>query len=98
MPCLIAMDAGDHGLRRRGRHGSEQLHEIGVAAMTRPAVFLDRDGVLVEEIYYPWTGEWEAPLVPEDVRLLPGAAAAVGRLAAAGFALAVISNQAAYAK
>jgi D-glycero-D-manno-heptose 1,7-bisphosphate phosphatase len=66
--------------------------------MTRPAVFLDRDGVLVEEIYYPRTGEWEAPLVPEDVRLLPGAAAAVKRLAQAGFALAVISNQAAYAK
>ena len=37
--------------------------------MSRPAVFLDRDGVLVEEVYYPETGEIEAPLRPEDVRL-----------------------------
>lgn len=66
--------------------------------MSRPAIFLDRDGVLVEEIYYPHTSEWEAPLVPQDVRLLPGAAAATARLAAAGYALVLISNQAAYAK
>ena len=32
--------------------------------MSRPAVFLDRDGVLVEEIFYSQTGEWEAPLRP----------------------------------
>jgi histidinol phosphatase-like enzyme len=38
----------------------------------RRAVFLDRDGVLVEEVYYPHTREWEAPLRPEDVRLIPG--------------------------
>jgi len=59
--------------------------------VSRPAVFLDRDGVLVEEIFYAQTGEWEAPLRPEDVRLIPGAAAA-------GYALVLISNQAAYAK
>jgi D-glycero-D-manno-heptose 1,7-bisphosphate phosphatase len=66
--------------------------------MSRPAVFLDRDGVLVEEIFYPETGETEAPLRPEDVRLLPGAADAARRLAAAGYALIVVSNQAAFAK
>lgn len=66
--------------------------------MNRPAVFLDRDGVLVEEIFYPETGETEAPLKPEDVRLLPGVAAALKRLVAAGFALVVISNQGGYAK
>jgi len=66
--------------------------------VSRPAVFLDRDGVLVEEIFYSQTGEWEAPLRPEDVRLIPGAAAAVRRLAEAGYALVLISNQAAYAK
>ena len=37
--------------------------------MSRAAVFLDRDGVLVEEVYYPQTGETEAPLRPQDVRL-----------------------------
>jgi D-glycero-D-manno-heptose 1,7-bisphosphate phosphatase len=66
--------------------------------MIRPAAFLDRDGVLVEEIYYPHTGEWEAPLHSEDVRLIPGAAAAARRLAEAGYPLVLISNQAAYAK
>ena len=40
--------------------------------MSRPGVFLDRDGVLVEEVWYPETGEWEAPLRPEDLRLIPG--------------------------
>jgi D-glycero-D-manno-heptose 1,7-bisphosphate phosphatase len=66
--------------------------------MSRPAVFLDRDGVLVEEIFYPETGEKEAPLRPEDVKLIPGAAIAARRLAAAGYALIVVSNQAAFAK
>jgi D-glycero-D-manno-heptose 1,7-bisphosphate phosphatase len=66
--------------------------------MSRPAVFLDRDGVLVEEIYYPQTAEWEAPLRAEDVRLIDGAAAAVSRLAELGFASVVVSNQAAHAK
>jgi D-glycero-D-manno-heptose 1,7-bisphosphate phosphatase len=71
---------------------------MGIGAMSRPAVFLDRDGVLVEEIYYAHTGEREAPLNPEDVRLLPGVAMALRRLADAGFALVVISNQGGYAK
>jgi D-glycero-D-manno-heptose 1,7-bisphosphate phosphatase len=66
--------------------------------MSRKAIFLDRDGVLVEEIFYPHTGEREAPLAPEDVRLLPGVAPALQSLANAGYALVVISNQGAYAK
>jgi D-glycero-D-manno-heptose 1,7-bisphosphate phosphatase len=66
--------------------------------MSRPAVFLDRDGVLVEEVYYPHTAEWEAPLGAEDVRLIDGAAAAVRRIAELGFVSVVISNQAAFAK
>jgi len=71
---------------------------VGIGAVSRSAVFLDRDGVLVEEVYYPQTGEWEAPLCAEDVRLIPGAAAAARRLAEAGRTLVLVSNQAAYAK
>jgi D-glycero-D-manno-heptose 1,7-bisphosphate phosphatase len=71
---------------------------MGIYAMSRRAIFLDRDGVLVEEIFYPHTGEREAPLVPEDVRLLPGVVPALRSLAEAGYALVVISNQGAYAK
>ena len=66
--------------------------------MSRRAVFLDSDGVLVEEVFYPETGETEAPLRPQDVRLIPGAADAARRLAAADYALVVISNQGGAAK
>jgi D-glycero-D-manno-heptose 1,7-bisphosphate phosphatase len=71
---------------------------VGIRAVTTPAVFLDRDGVLVEEIFYSHTGEREAPLRVEDVRLLPGVAPALHRLKSAGYALVVVSNQAAFAK
>lgn len=66
--------------------------------MSQKAVFLDRDGVLVEEIFYPHTGEREAPLGAEDVRLLPGAVQAARDLRAAGFLLILVSNQGGAAK
>jgi D,D-heptose 1,7-bisphosphate phosphatase len=53
----------------------------------RPAVFLDRDGTLIEHVHYLSD--------PADVRLLPGAAEALRRLRQAGFACVVISNQSA---
>ncbi len=55
--------------------------------MTRRAVFLDRDGTLNREIGY--IGD------PADLVLLSGVGPALGRLAAAGFALVVVSNQSA---
>ena len=53
------------------------------------AVFLDRDGTLVEEVPYLHD--------PERVVLLPGAGALAG-LAAAGYALVVVTNQAGVAR
>ena len=53
--------------------------------MTRPAVFLDRDGTLIHDTGY--IGR------PEDVRLIDGAAAALRDLEAAGFLRIVITNQ-----
>lgn len=55
-----------------------------------PAVFLDRDGTLVEEVPYLHR--------PEQVALLPGAATALRALADAGFALVVVTNQAGVAR
>jgi len=55
-----------------------------------PAVFLDRDGTLVEEVPYLHD--------PDRVILLPGVAAALQALAAAGFALVVVTNQAGVAR
>jgi D-glycero-D-manno-heptose 1,7-bisphosphate phosphatase len=61
-----------------------------VTGPARPAVFLDRDGTLVEEVPYLHD--------PKLVRLVPGAAAALRDLRAAGFALAVVTNQAGVAR
>jgi len=61
-------------------------------------VFLDRDGVVNEGVLDPESGTLESPLRVQDVRLLPGAAAAMGELARAGYALVCISNQPAAAK
>jgi D-glycero-D-manno-heptose 1,7-bisphosphate phosphatase len=64
----------------------------------RPAAFLDRDGVLNELVTDPIGGLAESPLRVEDVRLVPGAAAAARRLAQAGHLLVCVSNQPAAAK
>jgi D-glycero-D-manno-heptose 1,7-bisphosphate phosphatase len=56
----------------------------------RPAVFLDRDGTVI-----PDTGFVRDT---EGVSLLPGAAAAVARLNAAGFPVIVVTNQSGIAR
>jgi histidinol-phosphate phosphatase family protein len=53
--------------------------------MSRPAVFLDRDGTLTEERGYAAT--------PAEIVLLPGAGAAVRALNHAGVAAVLITNQ-----
>jgi len=52
----------------------------------RPAVFLDRDGVIVEEVGYLHK--------IEDIAIIPSAPAAVARLNAAGVQVIVVTNQA----
>ena len=51
----------------------------------RPAVFLDRDGTVMEEVGFCSR--------PEDVRLLPGARRALEVIRDAGYLLVVITNQ-----
>jgi D,D-heptose 1,7-bisphosphate phosphatase len=54
------------------------------------AVFLDRDGVLNEDVGYAYR--------VEDLRLIPGIAAAVATLKSRGFLLIVVSNQSGVAR
>jgi len=56
----------------------------------RPAAFLDRDGTLVNDPGFQRD--------PSSVTLLPGAAAAVARLNAAGFVVIVVTNQSGIAR
>jgi D-glycero-D-manno-heptose 1,7-bisphosphate phosphatase len=64
----------------------------------RSAVFVDRDGVINALVPDPLSGRPESPLRPEDVDLIPGAAAALRRMSDAGWALVGVSNQPAAAK
>jgi D-glycero-D-manno-heptose 1,7-bisphosphate phosphatase len=52
---------------------------------TRPAIFLDRDGVLIEDSHYLGSRD--------RVRLVPGAAEAVAALNRAGWPVVVVTNQ-----
>lgn len=52
---------------------------------SRPAAFLDRDGTIIHDVDYISR--------PEDVRLLPGVADAIGSLNDAGLPVIVVSNQ-----
>ena len=58
--------------------------------MPRPAVFLDRDGTINREVDYLSR--------PDQLELLPGAAEGLRALAAAGFALVVVTNQSGVAR
>jgi D-glycero-D-manno-heptose 1,7-bisphosphate phosphatase len=56
----------------------------------RPAVFLDRDGTIIEDTGYI--------AEPDDVRLLPGASSAIARLNRAGIPAIVVTNQSGIAR
>ena len=64
----------------------------------RPGVLLDRDGVVNEMVYDADHGLVDSPARPDQLRLLPGAGAAIARLNAAGLPVAIVSNQPGIAK
>lgn len=64
---------------------------MGVHPLSRPAVFLDRDGVINRA--FVRDGHPFPPMSVDEVEILPGVADALGRLKRAGFALVVVTNQ-----
>lgn len=64
--------------------------ELLSSAKKYRAIFLDRDGVIVEEKNYVWR--------VEDLVILPRAADAIAKLRAEGFMTVVITNQAGVAR
>lgn len=72
---------------------------MGICAPDHPrAVFLDRDGVINRNVFYPSSGEWESPRQLEDFKFVPGALGALRRLREADYLLFLVSNQPSYAK
>jgi histidinol-phosphate phosphatase family protein len=61
-----------------------------VASKKNRAVFLDRDGVVIEEVDYLRR--------PEQLKLIPGAGRAIARLRQAGFKVVIITNQSGVAR
>jgi D-glycero-D-manno-heptose 1,7-bisphosphate phosphatase len=65
------------------RRGATIVHSLS-------ALFLDRDGTIIEEAEYLAS--------PEQVRLIPGAAEAIARLNALGIPVVVVTNQSGVAR
>lgn len=66
--------------------------------MKQRAILLDRDGVLNEMVYYEDEGKVDSPFVPSQYRLTEGVGAALKVFRAAGYRLALVSNQPGIAK
>ena len=66
--------------------------------MSTRGVFLDRDGVINELVYFPEIGIIDSPLNPDQFRLLPDVAKAIRTMNDLGFKVILVSNQPGIAK
>lgn len=74
------------------------MSDMRLPEKRRPAVFLDRDGVINEIIYNEDTEQMDSPFRAEDFRLIPGAKEAIWELKERGYYIFVATNQPAAAK
>jgi histidinol-phosphate phosphatase family protein len=85
------LDVGNHESLELAQNDARDIlskdFQTGLEGVRKPAIFLDRDGTLLEHVNYLSD--------PAAVRLLPGAAEALKRLRRAGFAVVVVTNQSA---
>ncbi|HWC72669.1 MAG TPA: HAD family hydrolase [Gemmatimonadales bacterium] len=105
-PATAGKRSADHRARRRQSHAAGRAHDFPRADRHRrrraegralmggagghPAVFLDRDGTIIED-----TGFLREP---GKVKLLPGAADAIKRLNEHGYLAVVVTNQSGIAR
>ena len=78
--------------------GKWESVEVLGRRVSSSAVFLDRDGVIVELVWDAVDESFEGPNTKEDVRLAPGAAEAIGRIRSLDYRTVVVSNQPGAAK
>ncbi len=62
------------------------------------ALFLDRDGVVTDLVYYPSHDEWEAPRNVRDLHIRNGVVEPLREASRAGWLIFLITNQPSYAK
>jgi D-glycero-D-manno-heptose 1,7-bisphosphate phosphatase len=73
------------------------IKKVSASAKTK-AVFLDRDGVINDLIYFPEHGLIDTPFTARQFHLIAGVTAAIKQLQSAGFKAVIISNQPGVAK
>jgi D-glycero-D-manno-heptose 1,7-bisphosphate phosphatase len=66
--------------------------------MKSKAIFLDRDGVINELIYYEDMGIVDSPFTPEQFKLIPDIEKAIKKFQKLGFKTIIVSNQPGVAK
>lgn len=59
----------------------------------RRALFLDRDGIVDDLVFYESSGEWEAPRRVSDLTMIGGIREPLQRFAGAGWLLFIVTNQ-----
>ncbi len=69
---------------------TDAVSGVASAALTRPALFIDRDGTIIADAHYLAD--------PSGVRLLPGASAAIARANMSGVLVIVVTNQSGIAR
>jgi D-glycero-D-manno-heptose 1,7-bisphosphate phosphatase len=62
------------------------------------ALFLDRDGILNDLVFYESSGEWESPRRLSELTMVDGIAQPLQRFVDAGWLLFIVTNQPSFAK
>ncbi len=73
-------------------------YAAGRFLLEKPAVFVDRDGTINEQVFYSEDEPADSPVEPFQLRLLPGAAEGLRMIKGLGYRLVVITNQPGAAK